>query len=87
MRTTPGIHLRKENVISRIKKVSTLFAIAAALLFPVGAAAQTKHPEQRKQQEGPSKTAPDLSRQPTLYVVGYAHLDTQWRWEYPQVIG
>src|ERR1043165_4363461 len=30
--------------------------------------------------------APDLTREPTLYVVGYAHLDTQWRWEYPQVI-
>src|SRR5437870_4054194 len=30
--------------------------------------------------------APDLSKEPTLYVVGYAHLDTQWRWEYPQVI-
>ncbi|MGB2620806.1 MAG: glycoside hydrolase family 38 C-terminal domain-containing protein [Candidatus Acidiferrum sp.] len=29
---------------------------------------------------------PDLTKQPTLYVVGYAHLDTQWRWEYPQVI-
>ena len=29
---------------------------------------------------------PDLTRQPTLYVVGYAHLDTQWRWEYPKVI-
>jgi alpha-mannosidase len=29
---------------------------------------------------------PDLSNQPTLYVVGYAHLDTEWRWEYPQVI-
>ena len=29
---------------------------------------------------------PDLTTQPTLYVVGYAHLDTQWRWEYPQVI-
>jgi len=29
---------------------------------------------------------PDLSRQSTLYVVGYAHLDTEWRWEYPQVI-
>jgi len=27
-----------------------------------------------------------LSKQPTLYVVGYAHLDTEWRWEYPQVI-
>jgi alpha-mannosidase len=29
---------------------------------------------------------PDLTAQPTLYVVGYAHLDTEWRWEYPQVI-
>ncbi len=29
---------------------------------------------------------PQLSSQPTLYVVGYAHLDTEWRWEYPQVI-
>ena len=30
--------------------------------------------------------APDLTKQPTLYVVGYAHLDTEWRWEYPQSI-
>jgi alpha-mannosidase len=29
---------------------------------------------------------PDLTREPTLYVVGYSHLDTQWRWTYPQVI-
>src|SRR5260370_23552016 len=29
---------------------------------------------------------PDLSKQPTLYVVGYGHLDTGWRWAYPQVI-
>src|ERR1035437_401959 len=29
---------------------------------------------------------PDLGKVPTLYVVGYAHLDTEWRWEYPQVI-
>src|SRR5215210_7172213 len=28
----------------------------------------------------------DLTKEPTLYVVGYSHLDTQWRWEYPQVI-
>jgi hypothetical protein len=26
------------------------------------------------------------ANQPTLYAVGYAHLDTQWRWAYPQVI-
>ncbi|HEY1897491.1 MAG TPA: hypothetical protein VGG62_14520, partial [Terracidiphilus sp.] len=34
--------------------------------------------------QAPSK--PDLGNDPTLYVVGYAHLDTEWRWEYPQVI-
>jgi alpha-mannosidase len=33
-----------------------------------------------------TKDKPDLTKQPTLYVVGYAHLDTEWRWEYPQVI-
>lgn len=30
--------------------------------------------------------APDITREPTLYVVPYAHLDTQWRWEFPQTI-
>ena len=30
--------------------------------------------------------APDLTKEPTLYVVPYAHLDTQWRWEFPQTI-
>lgn len=29
---------------------------------------------------------PNLAKEQTLYVVGYAHLDTEWRWEYPQVI-
>jgi alpha-mannosidase len=29
---------------------------------------------------------PNLGKEPILYVVGYAHLDTEWRWEYPQVI-
>jgi alpha-mannosidase len=46
-----------------------------AFLF-APAAAQTPQPS----------PPPDLTREPTLYVVGYAHLDTQWRWEYPQVI-
>ena len=35
----------------------------------------------------PKPAGPDLTRQPSLYVVGYAHLDTQWNWEYPQTIG
>jgi alpha-mannosidase len=30
--------------------------------------------------------APDLTKQSTLYVVPYAHLDTQWRWDFPQTI-
>lgn len=36
----------------------------------------------------PAPAAPevDLKSKPTLYVVGYAHLDTEWRWAYPQTI-
>src|ERR1700759_2015617 len=30
--------------------------------------------------------APDIKKTPTLYVMPYAHLDTQWRWEFPQSI-
>ncbi|MBL8886334.1 MAG: chitobiase/beta-hexosaminidase C-terminal domain-containing protein [Phycisphaerales bacterium] len=38
-----------------------------------------------------ASTAPNppevqLKTKPTLYVVGYAHLDTEWRWAYPQTI-
>ena len=43
----------------------------------------------RKQTETKQPTTakvPNLAKEPTLYVVGYAHLDTEWRWEYPQVI-
>ncbi len=29
---------------------------------------------------------PNPTTRPTLYVVGYSHLDTEWRWSYPQVI-
>jgi len=28
----------------------------------------------------------DLSRTPVLYTVGYAHLDTEWRWDYEETI-
>src|ERR1700761_5347399 len=53
------------------KSIPSVFALSAA----VGAT-------------GSAQTAdkPDLTKQPTLYAVGYAHLDTEWRWEYPQVI-
>jgi alpha-mannosidase len=50
-----------------------LSAIAAMFLFPSAVRAQVMK-------------APDLAKVPTLYVVPYAHLDTQWRWEFPQTI-
>ncbi len=37
-------------------------------------------------QQGPINKAPDITKTSTLYVVPYAHLDTQWRWEMPQTI-
>lgn len=70
--------------------------ILAGLIFALliaSAVAQT--PRTNTKHSGPAaKTAPknssqqktDLTRQGTLYVVGYAHLDTEWRWEYPQTI-
>jgi alpha-mannosidase len=39
-----------------------------------------------KEQAAPATSRTDLSKTPTLYVVNYAHLDTEWRWEYPQTI-
>ncbi|MGD2122547.1 MAG: glycoside hydrolase family 38 C-terminal domain-containing protein [Gemmatimonadota bacterium] len=32
------------------------------------------------------ETSPDLTRESTLFVVGYAHLDTQWRWDFETTI-
>jgi alpha-mannosidase len=53
---------------------TTLTAVPLAGLIAIGAiCAQTIE-------------KPNLTKQPTLYVVGYAHLDTEWRWEYPQAI-
>src|SRR5262249_23493345 len=37
--------------------------------------------------QNPAPAKPDLSKDKVLYCVGYAHLDTQWRWDYPETIG
>ncbi|HEY5138672.1 MAG TPA: hypothetical protein VIJ25_05060, partial [Methylococcales bacterium] len=37
-------------------------------------------------QSDPNTARPDLSKDKTLYVVGYAHLDTEFRWDYPMTI-
>jgi alpha-mannosidase len=36
--------------------------------------------------EPTTQSATDAPQELKLYCVGYAHLDTQWRWSYPQVI-
>jgi len=33
-----------------------------------------------------AQARPDLSREKILFTVGYAHLDTQWRWDYQKTI-
>jgi alpha-mannosidase len=53
-------------------------ALFLFLLFPVAGIAQ------------PGAVSPgpryDLSAEPVLYTVGYAHLDTEWRWDYTETI-
>src|SRR5439155_5181054 len=60
---------------------------ARALVTKSTSANQTDKRNKSDAKKQPSNTpAPNLAKEPTLYVVGYAHLDTEWRWEYPQVI-
>src|SRR5713226_4884237 len=65
-----------------------LIVVPLSLPAQTGSKRETAPPVQTEAKSDISKTTekPDLSKQPTLYVVGYAHLDTEWRWEYPQVI-
>jgi len=79
---------RISGATGRITKVG-VFACALAAF----AMASTAQAQQHASQSGvtgknstPQKVVPNLKTTPTLYLVGYAHLDTQWRWEYPQVI-
>jgi alpha-mannosidase len=58
----------------RVALFASLLAMAG---FALPCAAQSTRP---------AADGIDLTREPTLYVVGYAHLDTEWRWEFPQVI-
>lgn len=60
----------------------------AACVMATPAMAQGEKPAQppEKQPAKQDEALPDVSKTPTLFVVAYAHLDTQWRWTYPQVI-
>lgn len=59
-----------------------LAALPIALLLGFVPASPAQDAAPKKDARGPI----DLRKDKTLYVVPYAHLDTQWRWSYPQVI-
>ena len=85
----PLFFVLMESLMKRTSLRLPWFLVAA--LVPVlllGAAhGQSANKKARTETAAAETTAaPDLTKQPTLYVVGYAHLDTQWRWEFPQVI-
>ena len=64
----------------KIRRTNPALLSAALTLALAGAGAA----------QAPPKLVPhptDLSQGNTMYLVGYAHLDTQWRWDYRQVIG
>ena len=68
-------------------RAAAILAVMALLLtLSAGfASAQEKSAAAALPAKPAAHAGQDLSK-PTLYVVGYAHLDTEWRWEYPQVI-
>ena len=83
MKPTMQNSKRRASISPRNLAAGLLIAGLALILLHGMTAAQTSQAGQRPA----GKSVPsDLTRQPTLFVVGYAHLDTEWRWEYPQVI-
>jgi alpha-mannosidase len=74
-----------------LKRISILI-LACLALFAIafgqsnGPAAQAPPAKPAIQGQKPNPAVTDLTRQPTLYVVGYAHLDTEWRWDYVTTI-
>ena len=59
-----------------MKFAPCFLAVMLATAFPLHADILQKQPPKPV----------DLANDKNLYVVGYAHLDTQWRWTYPKVI-
>jgi alpha-mannosidase len=73
MNILPLFRRENSNCISGSLFRHLLVALPIALALTVAADAQTMQ-------------SPDITKVPTLYVLPYAHLDTQWRWEFPQTI-
>ncbi len=62
------------------RRVFSTLAACGLALFGVPAASQAQRAAM------PAAPPVHLSVDPTLYLIGYSHLDTEWCWSYPQVI-
>ena len=67
------LSLAKRRVLPHGLRPATVWATLAVVCLAGAVHAQTM-------------LAPDIAKTPTLYVVPYAHLDTQWRWNFQQSI-
>jgi len=65
--------------------IKNLRLLGVGVLTAMAAAFGADQPPAETFARIPARPA-DLAHEKTLYLVGYAHLDTQWRWSYPQVI-
>jgi alpha-mannosidase len=72
--------------MSKTKQRLLLLFVVVGLLLRTAAQTPAKSDSTSQSKTATTPTSPDLTKQPTLYNVGYAHLDTEWRWEYPQSI-
>ena len=80
MRSRPAALHFRNNIPWQILRFSFFAAAVLAFAFrPARAQTQPKHTGKRAHVHARS-AAPNLKTTPTLYLVGYAHLDTQWRW-------
>ncbi len=59
---------------------------ALAMTTLCGSALAAEPPREAPQSTALPSDIPNLGTTPTLFVVGYAHLDTQWRWTYVDTI-
>jgi len=85
-RTGQRSKLERHSALISLRAAAIMTVIAMALAFSaIFASARGRATAGYPPAKAAAHSGPDVTK-PTLYVVGYAHLDTQWLWEYPQVI-
>src|ERR1019366_5066371 len=80
--------IARTTVPMRMPSLFAVIACAIVLVAPLsaqtGAPAPAKPPAPTKADATRASAHRALTTQPTLYTGGYAPLDPEWRWEYPQ---